>query len=149
MDLRSLLQQAAQATGISALELEPGEACELELQTGEKVVFELTAGGDRLYCYAVVMVVGPQAPAALYRRALALNLFGRETGDLTLALDEGRGELLVFGFAEAGEVDLAEMAGRVAAVRGRCREVLQEVLEQEEAEAAPSDGGASASLLRV
>lgn len=148
MELRQALQQAAKASGISALALAPGEACEVELHNEEKVVFELSATGEQLYCYAIVMTVLPHAPEIFYRRALSLNLFGQEMGNLTLALDEGRNELVVFGVTEEKAVDIVEMARRVAAARRLCLKTLNTVLEQDQVAATVPQGDSWGSLLR-
>lgn len=82
-----LLAEFSHRLGFPPVELSEHGTCAFDYHE-LTIVLEVPAGGDALHLYASVMQLPPTGRQRLFERLLKLNLYGRETGGASFALDE-------------------------------------------------------------
>ncbi|HLO75766.1 MAG TPA: type III secretion system chaperone [Magnetospirillum sp.] len=95
MSVSDLLAEFGRKAGLGSLGLDGQGVCRLSFDGSLIVDLEFDDGAGVLHLYGTVGPVPAGDREAVYQRLLSANLFGRETGGATLALDGGRDEIVL------------------------------------------------------
>ena len=132
MDLIQQLSAAAAESGITELAVNSGEACQITLDSGPEITFELSKDGTELFLYAPVVSRFPDDRTDLYEKVLAMNFFGRGTGGGSIGYDDSRDELLLIMQRDEGDglIDFQALTADFAAVLEHCMQVASNSVEE-------------------
>lgn len=111
--IKNCLDELGGYTGAS-LTLDDRGVCSLEFGDNIECTVEVPPGSDLVYLHSEVVRVSAYDRSALYEDALALNLYGLETGGAFLALDRDSDRLVLCFNQPAEALDPERFAELVA-----------------------------------
>ena len=108
MDIRHLLKEMGNQTGLGDIVLDENNVCRLVFDDKLAVDVEALPDGKKFYIHASVGPTPFENRATLFEEVLAANLFGQGTAGATLALDRDLGEIILFREFETEKTDYQE-----------------------------------------
>jgi hypothetical protein len=108
MDIRNLLKEMGNQTGLGDIVLDENNVCRLVFDDRLAVDVEALPDGKKFYIHASVGLTPYENRATFFEELLAANLFGQGTAGATLALDRDLGEIILFREFETEKTDYQE-----------------------------------------
>lgn len=115
MTVNDLLAEFGRKAGLGSLGLDDQGVCRLSFDGSLIVDLEFDEDAGVLHLYSAVGPVPAGEREAVYQALLSANLFGRETGGATLALDRGRDEIMLCRALVPDHVDFLAFEAVLAA----------------------------------
>ncbi len=95
MQLVDYISALSQQLGLPDLQMQPDGTTSVQIADQFIVTVEQLEDADQCLIYAFIERITPSSSAAIYKQLLHANLFGTETSDATLSLDDQTGRVVV------------------------------------------------------